>query len=228
MPRHLQVKLLNVLQRREVQRLGTEKPIPVDVRVMAAANRDLAADVAAGRFRQDLFFRLNVVPLPIPPLRERMEDLPDLVGATMRFFRNHLGREEVEGITDEALEALLRHPWPGNMRELMNVVERAVLLCQSQRIGLADLPPEIVGGTSPAPSFPAPTGEDEASAAWLDRPLREVRAEAIATCERNYLAGLLRRTGGRVGETARLAGIAPRSLYDKMRRYGLRKEDFRS
>ena len=226
MPKMLQVKLLTVLQRFEVRPLGAEEPVPVDVRVMAASNRDLDRDVEEGRFREDLFFRLNVVPLRIPPLRERREDLPDLIGRFLRHFRGEMEREGAMAIEEHALDLLLAYDWPGNVRELVNVVERAVLLCTGDRITLAQLPPEVRGeAAAPADGGDGdglPLPED-----WDERPLAEVRAAVLTRFERAYLERLLARTRGRVGETAKLAGIAPRSLYEKMKRHGLRKEDFR-
>ena len=148
MPAHLQVNLLTVLQRREVTRLGGKTPISVDVRIIAATNRDLREDVKAGRFREDLFYRLNVVYLEIPPLRERPEDLPDLIGRFMRHFRRSLGRKNLMEITEEAMQVLLHHSWPGNVRELINVLERATLLARGDKITTQDLPPSISGAAS--------------------------------------------------------------------------------
>ncbi len=142
MPYHLQVKLLRVLQDRQVQPIGAEKTIPVDVRLMAASNRYLEAEVAAGRFRRDLYYRLSVVTLILPPLRERREDIPVLVDSYGDYLQPRVGCD-VEGITDEAKEALTAYSWPGNVRELINVIERALLLCDGRLITLADLPEAI-------------------------------------------------------------------------------------
>jgi DNA-binding NtrC family response regulator len=225
MPYHLQVKLLRVLQEHEIQPIGSEKAILVDVRVMAASNRDLEAEVEAKRFRRDLYYRISVVSLTIPPLRERREDIPELVESYIDYLRPRVGRE-VTGITGEALEALRRYTWPGNVRELVNVVERAILLCEDDQITLDDLPAAISGCLA-SPGTPLAPGVGTVPKPWLSKPLSEVRAWAVESVERAYLAALLRETGGRVGETARRAGIQPRSLYDKMRRHGLRKEDFK-
>jgi two-component system response regulator AtoC len=231
MPLHLQVKLLHVLQSREIQRVGAEAPISIDVRVLAATNRDLALEAGAGRFRLDLYYRLGVVTLAIPPLRERREDIPALVESYLRHFRSHFSTE-VEGITPAALEALTLYSWPGNVRELVNIVERAMLLSGGKKIDLSDLPEGISSPCRTAkPASGAPAAGDtgrELPREWLERPLRELRREMLASFERDYFAALLRSTGGKVGETARRAGIQPRSLFDKMRRYGLQKEDFRS
>ena len=232
MPAHLQVKLLTVLQRHEVRRVGGNRPIPIDVRVMAATNRDLSDDVRDGRFREDLFYRLNVVPLAIPPLRERKEDIPDLVGRFINHFRRDFQRRQIRGITDAALQILLQHDWPGNTRELINVIERAMLLCEGSQITLADLPPFLrKTGAQAGSEAVQDLGDAHAEApfpsAWLERPLRQVRKGVIERFEKAYLIAQLRATGGRVGETARRSGLAPRSLHDKMKRYDLRKKDFR-
>jgi DNA-binding NtrC family response regulator len=231
MPYHLQVKLLRVLQDHEIQRVGSEKPVAVDVRVVAATNRDLEEDVRARRFRKDLYFRLSVISLTIPPLRERREDIPVLAESYLDYFLPRVGRR-IERIEPAALEALTEYHWPGNVRELMNIIERAMLLCPGDEIRLADLPHSITGGgpTAAGPGFALLDAGDREPLAdhWLDKPFREVRAEAVRRLEARYVAGLLRRTRGRIGETAKLAGMEPRSVYEKMRRHGLRKEDFRN
>ncbi len=229
MPLHLQVNLLTVLQRRRVQRVGGEEAIPIDVRVMAATNRDLLAEIEAGRFRRDLYYRLHVVGLRVPPLRERREDIADLAGDFIRVFRESLRRRYVERISDEALDALLNWSWPGNVRELVNAIEHALVVCRSDRITRDDLPEPIVADRHP-PASPAPDTPSSAPATredWFDLPLVEARRRAVADFERSYLRARLTRTGGRVGEAAKLAGISPRALYDRMRKLGLRKEDYR-
>ena len=227
---HLQVKLLRALQEQEVQRLGGEKPIPVDVRIMAATNRDLAQEVEAGRFRRDLFYRLGVVTVTLPPLRARREDVPDLAEGYVARLQGRMATE-VQGITPEALAALRAYDWPGNIRELFNVVERAMLLSSSDVITHLDLR-DALGERSPPPAdvpLPEAPSHDPGSLSedWLRRPWREVRAALLDRVEKAYLAGLLAATHGRVGETAERAGMLPRSLYDKLRRHGLRKEDYR-
>jgi DNA-binding NtrC family response regulator len=227
MPAHLQVKLLRVLQDHEVRRVGAERPFVVDVRVMAASNRDLEADAEAGRFRRDLFYRLSVVSLTVPPLRERVEDIPTLAQSYVEYHRPRVGRD-VRGIRDEAVEALRHYGWPGNVRELMNVVERAMLLCRGEAITAADLPASIRDcGPRSRPGPAVPRDADEVPPEWLDRPLRQLRGTMVADLERAYLAAMLRATQGKVGEAARRAGIDVRSLYEKMRQYGLAKEDFK-
>jgi len=227
---HLQVKLLRALQDRQIRRVGGEKPFNVDVRVMAASNRDLEQEVRAKRFRNDLFYRLSVVSLTVPPLRQRVEDIPALVESYIDYLRPRVGCE-VYDISPDALEALCEYSWPGNVRELINVLERAILLCAGEEITPDDLPSSISGalgdGERAGGSLYVPTRPDDVSAEWLGRPLREIRREVVEDLERSYLAAMLHQTAGRVGETARRAGMEPRSLYDKMKRYQLRKEDFR-
>jgi DNA-binding NtrC family response regulator len=227
MPHHLQIKLLRVLQEREITRVGSEQPFQVDVRVMAATNRDPREEVRARRLREDLYFRLNVVTLTIPPLRQRSEDIPDLVASYLSWLRPRVSRA-VTGIAPEAMEALIRYSWPGNVRELINVVERAMLLCEGEQIRLADLP-DTVRSTEPATGSVArrdaatgPSFEQH-----LDQPLSTARQELLEDFERVYLSHHLKQCGGRVGDTAKRIGIEPRSLFNKMKQYGLRKEDFR-
>lgn len=232
MPLHLQVKLLHVLQNHEITRLGSELPTEVDVRVITATNRDLLSEVGEGHFRRDLYYRLGVINLTIPPLRERREDIPALVDDYINQFRTKIGRE-VSSISTDALNRLINYSWPGNVRELINIIERAVLLCEGDMIIASDLPDGI--------AEPLHTSEitlqkwlsnkeadlNSYPVQLLDQPIREARQTVISEFEKTYLTRLLELTGGRIGETALRAGIEPRSLFGKMRRYGLRKEDFR-
>ena len=228
---HLQVKLLHVLQDHEIKRVGSEKSFSVDVRVIAATNRELEEEVSSRHFRKDLYYRLSVVTLTIPPLRDRREDIPVLIDSYINYLRPRIGRD-VFGITDEALKALCRYSWPGNVRELINVIERAMLLCNDNKITPADLPETISGMTTLAdaqilPALATLQEVDSILDEWLQKPLHEVRKEILERFEHTYLTGLLQLTGGRIGKTAKRAGIQPRSLFDKMKRHGLRKEDFR-
>lgn len=235
MPAHLQVTLLTVLQRHELRRVGGSEPISLDVRVMAATNRNVQAEVEAGTFREDLYYRLNVVALELPALRERIEDLPDLLGHLIAHFRESLGECRVEGVAPDALAALAAHPWPGNMRELINVIERAVLLAEGEQITLADLPEHIAGAAAlpgapptltPKPP-PAQPGPATRSAAAVPPTLKEVREAAVREAEVRYLTDLLTETGGVIARTAELAGISTRALYTRLRRYGIDKQDFK-
>jgi transcriptional regulator with PAS, ATPase and Fis domain len=155
LPNHLQVKLLRALQDREITRVGSEQSFQVDVRMMAATNRDPREEVKTKRLREDLYYRLNVVTLTIPPLRQRSEDIPDIVASYLPWLRPRVGRD-VTSIAPEALEALAHYSWPGNVRELINVIERAMLLCEGEQIRLADLPdtirlPQAGSGTRASP-----------------------------------------------------------------------------
>lgn len=228
MPLNLQVKLLHVLQDLEIRPVGSERSIAVDVRVMAATNRDILEEVTERRFRRDLYYRLSVVTLELPSLRERVEDIPSLAESFVEDLSKRVGRK-IDGIAPAAREALCAYAWPGNIRELINVIERAILLCEGDGITLKELPEEICGtpvGTV-AEAMVLNGKEAEDLEKWLSKPLKEVRAAAVEKCERAYLAGLLAQTKGRIAQTAGRAGIEPRSLYEKMKRYGLRKEDFK-
>jgi two-component system response regulator AtoC len=229
MPFHLQVKLLQVLQDYAIRPVGGESTIDIDVRVIAASNKSIENEVRERRFRHDLYYRLSVVNLTVPPLRERREDIPDLAASFVGELAVRVGRR-IHGITREALQRLTEYSWPGNVRELINVLERAVLLCEGAEVTPDDLPEEI-RSTEVALTDGAGAGQPSALAAdvgpWLTRPLREGREAAAEQFERAYLGALLRETQGRIAETAKRAGIEPRSLFTKMRRYGLRKESFK-
>jgi DNA-binding NtrC family response regulator len=225
MPLHLQTKLLRVLQDYEVKPLGGENPIELDVRVIAATNRNLEEAVAEGGFRQDLFYRLSVLMLTIPPLRHRRDDIPAMVRRFTTMFRYKIGRE-IDGFSEEALAALCRYDWPGNVRELMNVIERAMLLCRRHEIGPDDLPDVFrLQGSAEKMLLAGGTlhGED-----LLGKTLPEVQQEVMDRVERFYLEQTLARTKGKINEAARIAGIHPRGLYNKMQRLGLRKEDYKT
>ena len=224
LPLHLQVKLLRVLEERGVRRLGAERSLQVDVRLLAATSRDPERAVAAGRFRSDLYYRLAVVTLQLPPLRDRAEDIPTLVETYVEHFRIALKRP-IYGVQAPALEALAHYRWPGNVRELINVIERAVLLSPGPEIGLGDLPRAISSTASTADVSTVPRPTD--APAWRGKGLSEARREVVGAFERAYLTDLLQATGGRIGESARRAGLSERALYDLMRRHGLRKEDFK-
>ena len=221
----LQVKLLRVLEERRVRRVGSERAAAVDFRLIAATNRDLEQQVAAGRFREDLLYRLAVVTLTMPPLRERREDIPTLLEIHLDAAARSINRTPPE-VEPDALEALLRYRWPGNVRELINVAERAVLLAREPRIRLADLPPPISSSISAGRQARTPEAAP-APASWLGQSLQAAREQVVEEFERRYLSELLAQTAGRVGEAARRAGVNERSLYEMMRRHHLRKEDFR-
>lgn len=222
MPLHMQVKLLRVLEDRQVRRVGGEQSRRVDVRVVAATNRDLEADLKTKRFRSDLFFRLAVVTLTLPPLRDRPEDIPVLARHYLELLRAGLGRPAMT-ITDRALDALVARAWPGNIRELINVIERAVLLSHGTELDVIDLLPP-----SDPISEPEATPRNVVDPAWFDLPLIEARQVVTADFELAYLKRHLAASGGRIAAAATRMGINPRTLFDLMQRHSLRKESFKT
>lgn len=226
-----QAKLLRALQDREIRRVGGERPIRVDARIMAATNRDPEAAVRSKDLREDLFYRLGVVELEVPPLRERPEDLPHLVEEYLEVLRLRLARPEVREVSREVIEAFKRYLWPGNVRELISVLERAVLLSSGPAITLDHVPAAIAraGGRGPVllERGRPRAGWDRFFEETFEMPLAEARAAVVEHYEREHLRRLLEQTGGRVGEAARLAGVDERTLYNRMRRRGLAKEEFR-
>jgi two-component system response regulator AtoC len=207
----IQAKLLRVLQEQEITRVGGKDAIRVDVRIVAATNRDLEALVHEGRFRDDLYYRLNVIPIRLPPLRERTSDLPALLEHFLGSFAGRYGRP-AQVPPPDLLAAARAYPWPGNVRELRNLCERAVLM------GWAAVAP-ILGAAREGPAHGAP--------ADTSLPLLDARALVVERFEREYLVRLLKEHRGKVGEVARAAGIAERNLYEKMKAYGLSREDYR-
>jgi two-component system response regulator PilR (NtrC family) len=213
LPAPLQVKLLRVLQERTVRPVGATQEVPVDVRVLAATNRDIEADVAIGKFRSDLYYRLNVIRMILPPLRERREDVPVLAERFMRRFAQEMGKD-ILGFTPDAVRALQAYPFPGNVRELENVVERAVALAGARVIGLGDLPPEL-SGVAGAPTPALLTLPQEGTR--LDDVLGEV--------ERRLILAAMERTGGVRKRAAELLGITFRSLRYRLKKQGLSDEE---
>ena len=209
LPASLQVKLLRVLQERKVRPVGSTHEIPIDVRVIAATNRDVEADVAAGKFRQDLYYRLNVIRLELPPLRERREDIAALTERFLRRFAKEMGKD-VLGLTPDALRALERYNYPGNVRELENMIERAVALAGSPSIGLGDLPREVSGMA----------GETNLGIATLP-PEGCNLDDVVNEVERRLLVEALERTGGVRKHAAKLLGITFRSLRYRLEKHAL-------
>jgi two-component system response regulator HydG len=202
LPPMLQPKLLRVLQDGEYIPVGSRKPQKANVRVVAATNEDLKKAVQAGRFREDLYFRLRVVPIRLPPLRERREDIPLLVQHLVKKHALRLSRPPLLP-DEEAMRALLDHSWPGNVRELEHALERALLLARGSALGVADFPPEIAARAAEAAEG---QGRYRASRdAW----------------ERKYCEDLLREAGGNVSRAAELAGLHRSTLYEKLARFGL-------
>jgi DNA-binding NtrC family response regulator len=224
LPTHLQVKLLRVLQDFEVKPIGAENPIMVDVRLITATNRDLEQEIERGNFRQDLYYRLSVMSLIIPPLRDRREDIPILARRFISHYKNIIARS-VNLINVPAMNALCNYDWPGNVRELMNVIERAMLICRGIEIAVSDLPTVFQDSMGNDISrFPT---DNQIAAKWQGKTLAQVKEAEVEKIERIYLKMILEETQGRIGEAARIAGIHSRSLFNKMKRLGLRKEDFK-
>jgi two-component system response regulator HydG len=203
-----QVKLLRVLQEREFEPLGSTKTIHVDIRLIAATNKELEAEVKEGRFREDLFYRLNVVPIHLPPLRERKEDIPLLAEHFFRLYQEK-NKKLIKGFLPKTIDTLMRYDWQGNIRELENVIERAVLLCRSEYITPKDLPPPLQGeeiGEQPIISIPP------------GMTLEQVEKEAIIQT--------LEETGGNRTQTAQILGISRKTLQNKLKEYGLEGKEF--
>jgi DNA-binding NtrC family response regulator len=215
LPLAMQVKLNRVLQEKQVRRVGASDERAIDVRVIAATNVDLKAQVAAGRFREDLYYRLNVLGLALPPLRERREDIPALAAFLLERHRRH---GLPEGFTAEALSALVQYRWPGNVRELENAIARAIAVTDGPRIELEALPDEVA-----ATQRPRITHGSESRLSY-----REVVDLARDRASREYLIALMRELGGNVTEAARRAGMERESLHRLLKRYGVRSEDFKS
>jgi nitrogen regulation protein NR(I) len=218
-PVEMQVKLLRVLQESEFERVGGIKTIKVDVRLVTATNRDLLEEIGAGNFREDLFYRLNVVPIQIPPLRERREDIPLLADHFIAKFNERL-KKQIVAISPEAVEQLVAYNWPGNIRELENLMERTILFCEGPEIRVSDLPPEIVGTSVAASAAAAVDGEARPAAGSLKE---AVRAETERV-ERELIQRALDATGGNVTQAARKLKISRKSLQTKMKELGLREK----
>ncbi|HWP34422.1 MAG TPA: sigma 54-interacting transcriptional regulator [Thermodesulfobacteriota bacterium] len=215
----LQAKLLRAIQTGEIQRLGSEQPRTVDVRVITATNRDLQALMAAGRFREDLYWRINVITLELPPLRARREDLPLLIRHFLARFARELGKPRL-ALDPEAEAALLAYEYPGNVRELENILHRAAILSRGARIALADLPPRL------AATPPAAEAAPRSGAALKAAKARAAR-EAADRIERGFLIELLRSTGGNVSLAARRAGMNRSWLHHLLNRHRLDPAAFR-
>jgi len=201
-----QVRLLRALQEGEVKRLGSEHPLSVDVRIIAATIRDLSQAVTEGKFREDLFYRLNVLPIHLPVLRERKEDIPLLVDHFIQKYNNEHGLR-TEGITEEAMARLLEYSWPGNVRELENAVERAMILAQGKKIGVECLPSEVLGERAP----------------WKRDLLGEEFSikKASRVMEEELIRKALRKTKGNRSQAAKILEISHPSLLTKIKEYGI-------
>jgi len=208
----LQAKLLRVLQEKEVQRLGSAKTVPVDVSIVAATCEDLEQSIRERTFREDLYYRLNVVPIELPPLRERSDDIPLLVDRFLAGAVEKFGRGPVS-MAPEILELLGRHSWPGNVRELENCIERMVVLAQGERLTMADVPTNLQPGRQTA----------GASMERFDLPAEGVE---LADLEKHLIRQALDRTRGALGPAAKLLGISYKTLQYRIRKYGFDREEF--
>ncbi|MDB4963000.1 MAG: Response regulator of zinc sigma-54-dependent two-component system [Myxococcales bacterium] len=238
-PVEMQVKLLRAIQESEFERVGGIKTLKVDVRLITATNRDLEQEIKNGNFREDLYYRLNVVPLQIPALRLRKGDIPLLVEHIIKKFNERL-KKNIQGIADDALALLEGHSWPGNIRELENVLERTILFCKGERIERVDLQLNSNAPDVPMPSRSTASGamapvvdedldEDEAVAGELagaaSGSLKDIVRAETSRVERELIIKALEETGGNVTQAARLLKISRKSLQMKMKELGLRDKD---
>ncbi len=219
-PISIQTKLLRVLQEKEIQPLGQTKTYGVDVRVLATTNQDLEAKIRQGEFREDLFYRLNVLSVTMPSLEEIKNDIPLLAQHFLEMFAREHGRQHLE-FMPEALQCLMQRRWKGNVRELQNTINRAVLLCRGNRITPADLAAEAPSGES---------SEDRAifpQTCYFHLPYRQAKQELLKHFVTAYLGSALARTAGNVSAAARNCGMERQALQRLMRQYGLKSQDFR-
>jgi DNA-binding NtrC family response regulator len=221
-PVEMQVKLLRALQESEFERVGGIKTIHVDVRLVAATNRDLKKLIAANAFREDLFYRLNVVSIRLPALRERDTDIPLLVEHFLKKFNERL-KKQVTGVEPEALEILSAYTWPGNIRELENVMERSVLFCDAQKLRVEDLPGELRGFSSGSVAPPASDPATSGMPLSAEGGLKEHVKVAMSRLERDLVSRALKQTSGNVTHAARLLKISRKGLQLKMKELGLRE-----
>jgi DNA-binding NtrC family response regulator len=215
-PAAMQAKLLRVLQERRFERVGGTETVEVDVRVVAATNRRLPKLVKVGKFREDLYYRLNVVKIELPPLHERPEDIPVLAAHFAQKYA--LPGQPPKQIAPEAMEVLLRYSWPGNIRELENAIERACVTSRSEQILPENLPPDIISPPKARAAIPID----------LSRPLTEQLPEVIADFEERYLRRALKKARGHVGRTVEITGLSRRSISDKISQYKIDKSQFKS
>jgi two-component system response regulator HydG len=214
-PLSTQVRLLRVLQEGEIKRVGSADSLKVDVRVIAATHRDLPKLVKAGKFREDLFYRLNVINIPLPPLRDRVDDVPLLAHHFLRRYAERLGKR-VRTLAPETVELLCGYRWPGNVRELENAVERAVVLCRGDAIAPSDLPPAVTGRTAPLVRE-VPAGAEEA--AWLALSYAAAKEQSLRRFEKSYVDALMRACDNNISAAARKAGMDRSNFKRVLRKY---------
>jgi DNA-binding NtrC family response regulator len=220
MPLETQAKVLRVLQERAFERVGGNERIEVDVRVVAATHRDLVAEVEAGRFREDLYYRLKVVEIELPPLRERRQDLPALCEHFLKQLSERLGRDK-KRLSPAAVARLQRHGWPGNVRELRNVIEQAAVLSAGEEIQEADLNLDGAVAADDRPSVPALTADKRKQLSFA-----EAKRSVMERFERDYILEALRENAGNVSRTAQALGMVRQNLQQKIQQLGLRSADW--
>jgi two-component system, NtrC family, response regulator AtoC len=220
-PVEMQVKLLRALQESEFERVGGIKTTRVDVRLIAATNRDLLQEIEAGRFRKDLYYRLAVVPIVLPPLRERASDIPMLAEHFIEKYNRKLNKN-VTGISGDALAVLQAYSWPGNIRELENLMERVILFADGPQLTAKDLPEPVKGGAATAAE--ASASDKAAGLPPGETGLKDIVRMKAAELERDLIAKALEETGGNVTRAAKLLQISRKSLQTKMKEFGLRDE----
>ena len=214
-PLSTQVRLLRVLQEGEIKRVGSADSVRVDVRVIAATHRDLPKLVRQGKFREGLFYRLNVINVPLPSLRERVEDIPLLAHHFLRRYADRLGKK-VRALTPEAIELLCGYRFPGNVRELENAVERAVVLCRGETITPVDLPPAVTGRTAPLVREAPPNGDESV---WLALSYAAAKEQALRRFEKSYVEALMRACDNNISAAARKAGMDRSNFKRVLRKY---------
>lgn len=206
MPLPLQVKLLRVLQEKEILTLGGRKSLPVNVRILSATNKDLKEEVEAGRFREDLFYRINIFTIPLPPLRERTEDIPLLLNHFLQKYNREFGKK-VESVSPRLMQFFLEYRWPGNVREFENYIERAILMAEGRQLELSSLPREVRRASEPV--------------AGPDRDGVMIFKEAKEKFERDYIITILQKNNGVISRAAREARIPRPNFYEKLKKYGI-------
>jgi two-component system NtrC family response regulator len=219
MPKELQVKILRVLEEQKFQRVGGTEDIEVDNRIIAATNKDLKQAVEAGAFRDDLYYRLNVITVPIPPLRERKEDIPLLVEHFLAKHRE-IFKKKVSGVGEPALQVLMNYSWPGNVRELENALVRALVLCQSDFIDVGDLPEEL-RGEEKGEKTRVPVDKEE-----LKRVKKEAQQKIKEDIEKGFIREALRQGQGNILRSAQRVGMDRRQFQNLIKKYGISKKDF--
>jgi len=212
----LQVKLLRVLHDRKFERVGSNKTLEVDVRIIAATNKDLQKEISQGKFREDLYYRLNVVQIALPPLRERRDDVPLLTEHFLKKFRKKLNKE-IKGFSQEVLTAMMKYDWPGNVRELENIIERSAIMEKGKLISRIDLPNAVV----PRKNTPLQVDHIDTSI-----PFQELKKGLIDHFEREYFKKLLIQCRGNIMRASKCAQMDYKTFYEKMKKHSLRRSDF--